>query len=365
MKSRKKQTIILSVIVFILLLGLGYAYLNSNLSINGTTNITSSSWNVYWNNVQIKTGSVTDVTTPATIQSGNTLVVFNVNLKEPGDYYEFTVDAVNSGSIDAMIGDLTQGVYASNGTTPRTLPEYLEYTVTYEDGIPIAQNHLLAHNTTETYKVRVYFKEDINANQLPSTDDSIVFKFGVEYVQATSAGQAVEHPVSKYTISDTLTYIGQAIPSGITQYNSAAEAMAAFSNRPFYLKHTVQGGVVTESYTEFVVTPTMASANPGMTAGTYAIRGFVTYDANAASTSYCKPEYYNSVDLQCHSPYYESNKAVLLSAFGSSHCTDNSFYYYCYVSGLYAYNYMQGLVFVSGDDYSCSISNEGFSKCEH
>ena len=195
MRDSKRQTYILSVVVIILLLGVGYAFLNSNLNINGTANITSSSWNIYWDNVQVKTGSVTDVTTPATIQSGNTLVVFNVNLSQPGDYYEFTVDAVNDGSIDAMIGDLTQGVYASNGTTPRTLPEYLEYTVTYDDGVAIAQNHLLAHNSTETYKVRVYFKEDINASQLPSTNDSIVFKFGTSYIQATGYA-ASPHPTN-------------------------------------------------------------------------------------------------------------------------------------------------------------------------
>ena len=54
--------------------------------------------------------------------------------------------------------------------------------------------------------------------------------------------------------------IGQAIPSGITQYSTPAAAMTAFSNRPFYLKHLITNGVVEESYVEFVVTSAMAQS---------------------------------------------------------------------------------------------------------
>ena len=142
--------------VLIMCITLGYAYLNTELDINGTTNITSANWNIYWDNIQFGTNNVTDITTPATIQTGNTEVVFNVNFSEPGDTYEFTVDAVNDGSINAMVSVVSNGVYAANGTTPKNLPDYLEYTVTYSDGVAIAQNHLLEAGETETYKVQEY-----------------------------------------------------------------------------------------------------------------------------------------------------------------------------------------------------------------
>ena len=179
--------------VLIMCITLGYAYLNTELDINGTTNITSANWSIYWDNIQFGSNNVTDITTPATISSGLTEVTFNVNFKEPGDTYEFTVDAVNDGSINAMVSVVSNGVYAANGTTPKTLPDYLEYTVTYSDGIEIAQNHLLEAGETETYKVRVHYKEDITASQLPSTNDNYVFKFSVDYVQATSSAQTVDH----------------------------------------------------------------------------------------------------------------------------------------------------------------------------
>ena len=170
--------------VLIMCITLGYAYLNTELDINGTTNITSANWSIYWDNIQLGSNNVTDITTPTTISSGLTEVTFNVNFSQPGDTYEFTVDAVNDGSINAMVSVVSNGVFAANGTTPKTLPDYLEYSVTYSDGVAIAQNHLLEAGDTETYKVRVHYKEDISSSQLPSTADNYMFKFSVTYAQA-------------------------------------------------------------------------------------------------------------------------------------------------------------------------------------
>ena len=78
-----------------------------------------------------------------------------------------------------MIGSFSNKVYQANGTTERTLPEYLTYTITYSDDNALAAKHKLAANSTETYKVRVEFKSDIEASQLPSTQDTLVFKFNV------------------------------------------------------------------------------------------------------------------------------------------------------------------------------------------
>lgn len=203
--------------VLIMCITLGYAYLYTELDINGTTNITSANWSIYWDNIQFGSNNVTDVTTPATISSGLTEVTFNVNFQQPGDTYEFTVDAVNDGSIDAMIGDLSQRVYASNGTTPKPLPDYLEYTVTYSNGVELEQNHLLAHNTTETYKVRVYYKEDITASQLPSTDDNYVFKFGTSYKQANSS--AIARANSVFESHSWSTIIANVQNNNIALYN--------------------------------------------------------------------------------------------------------------------------------------------------
>ena len=197
---------------------LGYAYLNTTLNINGIANVSSASWNVYWDNIQLGSNNVTDITTPATISSGLTEVTFNVNFSQPGDTYEFTVDAVNDGTIDAMISTFSKGVYASNGTTPKTLPDYLEYTVTYSDGIEIANKQLLESGKTETYKVRVHYKEDITASQLPSTADNYMFKFSITYAQADDTGTKVSHPES-FADDDWLTIINAIQTENISAYH--------------------------------------------------------------------------------------------------------------------------------------------------
>ena len=180
----KGENIQLIFMFLVLIIGIGYAYLNSNLNIIGTSEIGNVSWDVYWDNIVFGNNNVTDITTPATISQNKTEVSFNVNFSKPGDTYEFTVDAVNDGSIDAMVETVSQGVYASNGTTPKSLPDYLEYTVTYSDGTTIKSNDLLPVNGRKAYKVRVHYKEDITSTQLPSTNDNYVFKFSVTYIQA-------------------------------------------------------------------------------------------------------------------------------------------------------------------------------------
>ena len=376
MKRSKRNNIIPILVILLLGITLGYAYLNTTLNINGTTNISSANWNIYWDNIVFGSSNVTDVTTPATISTGLTEVTFNVNFKEPGDTYEFTVDAVNDGTIDAMISVVSNGVYASNGTTPKTLPDYLEYTVTYSDGVAIGQNHLLEAGDTETYKVRVHYKEDISASQLPSTNDNYMFKFSVTYAQKADDAISVNHPRIVYTVNkfdESITtpkynavWLNQTFPTSITQYQTPSEALTAIAtasskNLPFYLKHKLENGIVTESYVEFVVTPEIAAANTGMVAGTYTLRGEKTYDSDT-STYLVGDDYI--------SPYYEANKEAIKTAFGyatnPSRCSESgtgySSYFYCIVSGLYARADADGDVY-AGDSGSSSCNVVGNSNC--
>ena len=109
MRRSRRESIYLLLVIVLLTITLGYAYLQANLSINGTTNVSSANWNIYWDNIVLGSNNVTDITAPATINTGKTEVSFNVNFKEPGDTYEFTVDAVNDGTIDAMIDVFSNG----------------------------------------------------------------------------------------------------------------------------------------------------------------------------------------------------------------------------------------------------------------
>ncbi|MBE6146642.1 MAG: hypothetical protein E7171_08515 [Firmicutes bacterium] len=216
-RKNKKTTLIL---VLVLLISVGYAALASNLKINGSSKVNAAKWNVYWDNIQITEGSVpADNDHKARItDSGKTQVEFSIVLNVPGDYYEFTVDAVNNGTIDAMIAanGIVDGVYSdSNYTQTATLPDAVSYTVTYADGTVIEPKHLLAKKsgntaTRETYKVRIEYRNDdeIDADDLDENDQTYYFKFSVNYVQADNTA-IFSHP-------SAIHYVNRQVPGQIT-----------------------------------------------------------------------------------------------------------------------------------------------------
>ena len=186
MRENRKKTIRISLLILILLLGIGYAALTAKLKVDGTVHIDKTTWDVHFENVQVTEGSVEANPAPTTNNVDTTSMTYTINFTKPGDFYEFTVDVVNDGTIDAMVSLVTNNAYANaSSTTPITLPSYLTSTVTYENGSPINQTNLLAKETSEKIKVRVEFKKDIQASDLPSSGDTtVVFKFKGNFKQA-------------------------------------------------------------------------------------------------------------------------------------------------------------------------------------
>ncbi len=292
---RRKK--VLLVIILIVVISIGFSAISASLSITGNSSIARNTWDVHFENVQVTSGSVT-APTPV-ISNNDTQVTYNVTLNMPGDYFEFTVDAVNEGTIDAMIQ-----TFSNTGLTTAQ-QKYLDYSITYDDGVDVANKHLLAHGDTKTYKVRVNYRRDLEPNELPASDQTIALSFSVTYEQADSTAIATPVGVARFTVSDTRTYVGQAIPNGVNARLTPMEAMADWSDilgtsgqtRPFYLKHLMSNDIIVETYVEFVISPEMAATNSGAVAGTYAIKPGSTRAG------------------------YDATKELLLSAFGSSNCT--------------------------------------------
>ena len=183
MKKSRNKKMKLTILILILVITIGYAILRTGLNINGTANIGSVSWDIYFDNLQATANSnvtPTDVSNP-TSQNKLTTISYTVNLTEPGDVYEFTVDAVNAGTIDAMIESISSKL---NNVEINTLPAYLDYSVTYSDGIAIASNQLLPHESSETLKVRVGYKTDIEPSELPEENQELNLSLTIVYVQA-------------------------------------------------------------------------------------------------------------------------------------------------------------------------------------
>ena len=220
MRRNKRKTTKMSLLMMLLLLGIGFAALTANLKINGTVDVSKASWDVHFENVSITEGSVTATTVPTSDDETTTEMTYAVNFTKPGDFYEFTVDIVNDGSIDAMVDLVTNKVYSSDGETEITLPNYLKSSVTYIDGSSMFQKQLLEKQTSEKIKVRVEFKRDINPSDLPSSADTMMFKFGVDYKQADDT--AISRPTT-FEDDDWDTIIANVKSGNISAYPVGSE----------------------------------------------------------------------------------------------------------------------------------------------
>ena len=289
--KRRFRTLIM-IIILLLCMSIGYSYLLTTLNIEGTSNIKANTWDVHWENVSIKSGSVTGDQVPiaAHILTDTTQVEYSVIIKNPGDFYEFTVDAKNSGSLDAMVSVTDTKFYESNGVTQISLPNYLEYSFTYEDGDVVEQNHLLEANSSETYKVILKFKDNLEESQLPTTDKTIVIRQSVTYIQADE--NATPSRIYGYSFPDGRISMSE-LESNLSGLYPTPEESITESGYPTYLKCSIKNG----------------------TANTLGV-GF-KYNGNNYYLRGGIDEYYAD-----QTPVYNENKMILTNAFDSANCHD-------------------------------------------
>ena len=205
MRRSKKENRFLFLIILLLGLGIGYALISSDLTINGIGRFHNQSWDVHFEDLTLNPGNVelSQDDVAATInQTTLTDITFTVTLNEPGDFYEFEVAAVNAGTMDAMIGLVTNNLNGNPISETNPVPSYSRYTATYSDGVEIAPNHLLEHGNYETYKVRVEYRTDINPEDLPTEPEELTFTFGVEYIQKNNSAIDIPHPPTLYGVME-------------------------------------------------------------------------------------------------------------------------------------------------------------------
>lgn len=161
--------------LFILLIAgisIGYAALQTTLSINGTTKINKVGWDIHFENIQVAENSVNNGS--AIINANDsTEVTYNVTLSEPGEFYEFSVDIKNAGTLPAKLESIT-----NPGLTDEE-DVYANYTVT---GLP-AVGSVLASGAKETVTIRVEFDSDIDPEDLPTEDKILTKTIKFNYVQ--------------------------------------------------------------------------------------------------------------------------------------------------------------------------------------
>ena len=269
MRRRESKTKYL--LILLLLIAVGYAAIATTLKINGSADVKSARWDVYWENPQVLSGSVTN--TAPTLSESDTKATFDVTLNEPGDYYEFTIDAVNNGSLDAKID--TDGIVkqVKNSSGEVVNPTILKYEVTNNDQehTAIQEGHILAKKsgntpTKETYRVRVEYRNDSGINPEDLDDNDLVFtiEFSVKYVQGPKGATPSPQP------SGAISYVtrqteGQITPGDVVKIGDSENfyVLSSDSNTTTLLaKYNLLVGNETDDWGN-TFTPMTAANTPG------------------------------------------------------------------------------------------------------
>ena len=106
-KTRKVKIISLIVlVVMILCLTVAFAALSQTLTINGSAQVDTASWDIHFENLTLfeKTGTAEVSGTPQL--TGTVISGIDVSLNKPGDKIVYEFDLVNNGSIEAKLTNI-------------------------------------------------------------------------------------------------------------------------------------------------------------------------------------------------------------------------------------------------------------------
>ena len=180
-KKHRKMRNMLLLLLLIIGVSIGYAVLSTGLNITGTSKIKNATWDVHFENVEATAISnvVPSVTPIASATEKTTTIIYTVELDKPGDIYEFTVDVVNNGSVDAKLATepIIEGVSQEQDV-------YTNYSFTHANGDSVRRGETIDAGGSEKFKVHVEYDRNIDGYQLPSTPQILTLTVKLNYQQA-------------------------------------------------------------------------------------------------------------------------------------------------------------------------------------
>ena len=258
MKKNNKNLIYSILLLILLSIGIGYAYLTSNLSITGATEIAANSWDIHFANLVVNENSV-EATTPAAIDTNDdTSITYTVKLNRPKDFYEFTVDVVNSGSLPGKVS-----ISTISGITSEA-EDIVDYSVNYTNGNPVQIGDILNGGATKYIKVRVFYNDEIDIDDLPDTNLNLTLTYTLQYVQSESDEDPI-NPQMRQLINDNTSCftkytgqvtdeIGQTVTASNVYFNKCADKRnIIFNNMCWQMIRTTETGGMKMVYNGEVV----------------------------------------------------------------------------------------------------------------
>jgi hypothetical protein len=191
-KKRNPQNIaIFALVAALVFMSIGFAAFAETLYINGNVTVKPANWDIHWASPS-DTGAQVAQQTSASAATGatgtvtrvdGTHITFDATLFEPGDYYEFEVDAVNGGTFNATLTSVTLSSISA-------YENYLTYTVSYDGNTftpavstPSSTSTLDA-GAHKKATVKVEYIQPAQSSDLPQSDVTVSLSANFLYDQA-------------------------------------------------------------------------------------------------------------------------------------------------------------------------------------
>ena len=357
-KDRKLLMLFLGlIIVSVFTLTIAYAALNAVLTISGSAEVNSSTWDVYLANPRVSSGSATS---DVPVVKSKHSVEFSTTLNMPGDYYEFVIDVINGGSIDAVIENVVK--------TPELTVEqtkYINYIVSYENGEGIDKKQMFNKDSQMPIKVRVEYRRDISASDLPTTQTVLDLALTLEYTQSDGSGTTVNNngaiPIS---INGSYEDVGSIVTVGNEQFyviGAEGDNVKLLSMYNLYVGNSADENFIVTPLTS--PTGLQSSYAKGMVDGKYPFIGTTPFSNTGASYAGSLVEgYVNNYKTLLESNY--GLNVVEARLITLDEVTDDTFgcldYDYCPEKNKWIYSTSYWLDSYEGDSLVYTMNSNGY-----
>lgn len=182
--KKNKNIIVTFLILFI---SIGFAYLSTTLNIGGSVTFKENNFDIHFENIEVISEDVSystleiSNTTPTTINA-------SINFKEPSEIFEYIVDVVNGGGIDALFQSIDNNLNASN-------QDYITIEIKYFDGTEINENDVLRMGQSKRIRVKVIYNYDIE--KLPTMETTSITTT-INYINANVRDVTYDRKVWNY-----------------------------------------------------------------------------------------------------------------------------------------------------------------------
>ena len=181
MHNKKNNKIVLIILILILCISIGYAFLSTVLKINSNLSLNKILFDIHFDNVVPSTSKAIVSEDAHLVDGKNNEISFSATLAEVGDYYRFTTDVVNDSTIPGKLKsiDLT-------GLTD-SQKKLIKYTIYYTNTKKEVKNgDYLKQNNSKNITVELKYKLDssITNEDIPTDNITLDCSLVIDYENA-------------------------------------------------------------------------------------------------------------------------------------------------------------------------------------